>query len=230
MTAIVQLLLKRQRQDDQASLAESPASGQDGAAQTIAKREVETCSTFEAGETSGAILLKRQITSRSRTATQTGPTANSEGQETSVAVPESPLHQSSRPMRSTAAMVQLAHALIAAHAMPQQIEAEDGAVAQFMRKPPVPRTRRKIPDHLPDQLQDSDTSGTNKSGSGPSGSAQPPVPKLILPTGKRPAWAQLERATPAQQEQALLDWVTSVDALAVQPGQQSSQPDGIAPV
>lgn len=113
------------------------------------------------------------------------------------------LSQNKPPVRSNQDIIRLAHALTASHANPQ-LEGVGAAdmVAFSMRKPAVPRASRqsvKSQSNTPIYQSSGDKDLT------------PLTTMSAFPPRRRPAWAQLSNAAPAEQEQALLDWVTAVE-------------------
>lgn len=218
VTAVVQLLLERQRQQCHVGTRASSLAATDAVEKAIADQSKDTCSQ-EAPKPS-QMLPRRPATNAVGDRKLHGSIAKDVGPTKSMPVvplesrPAEPAREKHPPQRSNAAILQLAHTLIASHASPNREEthtAESSAVP-LTKKPAVPRVRRPTSSQPPEGCLDTTSKGaafdsSSNRDTNPTTTANRPA----LPARKRPAWAQLAKATPAEQEQALLDWVTSVD-------------------
>lgn len=235
VTAIVQLLLDRQqRQQGRAAPQDGTGSAAEAAVEAL-KRQVLTTEATAAKPASspdpGHVAAPRPAQPTAASITQPVPSPSPLQPSSSEPPAEKGPHiRQSKQERSNASILALAHTLIAAHAKPQLGESDPQA--QRLKKPLVPRRRRK-PHRRPSAeggLDSAASSGSESGGFGGGGHGrpvrQPPcAPMKLPPASRRPAWAQLVHAAPAEQEQALLDWVNSVDAVPAEP----SAPAGSQP-
>lgn len=218
VTASVQLLLVRQKQQPGYAVS---ANDEEAAADAMAEALRHVLRKSEASSGAQSSLSPSQNVPESRparppsaTPEQTQLTAQSTApKDNSNSKPR--LHPTPQ-QRSNASILALAHTLIAAHASPQLDNPEPKT--QPSKKPPVPRVRRRPP--RPQSAEESNSAAGCGSEAGefecsPSygrAALQPVSALQRMPASKRPAWAQLVHAAPAEQEQALLDWVASVSS------------------
>ena len=217
VTAIVQLLLDRQqRQQGVAASDDAARAATEAVAQALEVQEQIGSAATARPESAPASCRntaeQRPHRPSTGSATQQLPPAQS-SPDGAAAHAAQPRWRGAPRERSNAAILALAHTLIAAHASPHLRDSD----AQFpwSKKPPVPKMRRR-PRRRPSAEGGLDSAASSCSepgfdGAGGYGRRAPPPPRLP-PESKRPAWAQLVNAAPAEQEQALLDWVSQVNS------------------
>ena len=232
VTAIVQLLLDRQQRQQGRTVPQDGTGSAAEAAVEALKRQVLTSEAATAKpapspEPSHGAAQPRPAQPAAASITHPMPSPSPLQPSSSETPVEKELRiRHSKQERSNASILALAHTLIAAHAKPQLGESDPQT--QRLKKPLVPRRRRR-PHRRPTAEGGQDSAANSGSESGGFGRPvrQPPcAPVRLPPASRRPAWAQLVHAAPAEQEQALLDWVNSVDAV---PAEQSAPPESQQP-
>lgn len=218
VTAVVQLLLERQRQHDHIGTSASSVAATDAVEKAIADQSNVSCP--REAPTPSQVLPRRPAATalgckmlRGLIAKDTVPTKPALPPDPR---PAEPARGKQPPQRSNAAILQLAHTLIASHSSPNREETYTAELpaATLTKKPAVPRVRRPTSGQASNGCLDTTRKGAAfdlSSSSNRGTTATTTANRPALPARKRPAWAQLAEKSPAEQEEALLDWVTHVD-------------------